>query len=138
MEKSKGSIFVYWLTKGKKTEREKKNTKCILFYDNIFYLWPFSVVVILSYRKFYFLPSSSSFTPQLSCVSETKKTEWINENENKQQRQLRERWVVIFLVKCSGEMGCEKRKHKRHNKMRERERKKCFKHIRLVFIAWIC
>lgn len=52
-----------------------------------------------------------------------KKTEWINENENKQQRQLRERWVVIFLVKCSGEMGCEKRKHKRHNKMREREKK---------------
>lgn len=135
MEKSEGSIFVYWLTKeGKNWERKKNNTKCILFYDNIFYLWPFSVVIILSYRKFYFLPSSVLLLNWV-VFRKQKKTEWINENKNKQQRQLRERWVVvIFLVKCSRVWGAKNGNIKRHNKTRE----KCFKHIRLVFIAWIC
>lgn len=114
--------FIDW--RKEKKLRERKKTLNVFYFMIISFIYGLFLLLLFCHTEnFIFFLLLLPLLLNWVVFRKQKKTEWINENENKQQRQLRERWVVIFLVKCSGEMGCEKRKHKRHNKMREREKK---------------
>lgn len=118
-----------------KTEREKKTTLNVFYFMIISFIYGLFLLLLFCHTENFIFFLLLFYSSTELCFGNKKKTEWINENKNKQQRQLRERWVVvIFLVKCSRVWGAKNGNIKRHNKTR----KKCFKHIRLVFIAWIC